>query len=772
MKLIIFEECVYRKKTEKSFYLYCMLRQISLIKYAPFYFLLGILKYFHIIKEMRYLEKRWSFLANLKNREKLIEGFAKKAKFFIPESDMTVLSHHPNSIIKPMLCCKCVASEYDETEKKFLNYVNYSEYACSCKSDFTAYGHISSPIMQSAFARVYVFGRKLFSSRVKYIRMRAVHFTSSVLFIAAVSSFWAVVGMYFSSRTYSARSELFKSYFSRFELVLLNILPVLITALLLWLLSNSVTFSIFTTGFLTLILSLVNYFKILFRNDPFLVEDFKYINEAGNMTSKFDVNITPNMIICFVLLFVFAVVGRLLFNAKIKLNYVRPTVFIVLSAVTAFGMKWYLSEDTYIRNQNNSCGIVKWSATQQFISRGFVYPFIHSLNTAFDTAPDNYNEKETEKILSQYKDEDIPEEKRVNILSFMLEAYTDLDRFGVLEFTDDVYSFLHELQKESYSGYLVTDIFAAGTITTERQFLTGMNYLPSFRSNTNSYVWYLRSQGYDTQGYHPSYSWFYNRRNINEHLGFSNYYFDDVILDNTEGHYRYETNYLMFPDVLNNYRKGIENGGNYFSFNITYQGHSPYSEDYCWFDREYIKNKGYTEGEYNILNNYLFNIDSANTELEKLINELRYDSEPVILIFFGDHMPWLGNNASIYKMLGINLDLSTEEGFYNYYMTPFVVWANEEAKRISGNDFVGDAGKIGAYMLMSRVFEMLGWKGDSFNQYITHVSKTVAVDHVTGATLTSDGTLSMEPNPEISELVSRYENVQYYQRHHFKYGTQ
>ena len=41
-------------------------------------------------------------------------------------------------------------------------------------------------------------------------------------------------------------------------------------------------------------------------------------------------------------------------------------------------------------------------------------------------------------------------------------------------------------------------------------------------------------------------------------------------------------------------------------------------------------------------------------------------------------------------MLGIDLDVSTLEGFYNYYATPYIMYANDAAKQITGNQFVGE----------------------------------------------------------------------------------
>jgi len=81
------------------------------------------------------------------------------------------------------------------------------------------------------------------------------------------------------------------------------------------------------------------------------------------------------------------------------------------------------------------------------------------------------------------------------VVGVMLEAFADFSQYEQIQFQQDVYALYHDLEAESYSGTLLTNIFAGGTIDTERAFLTG---IPSgdydYRSNASSYAWYLKSQ--------------------------------------------------------------------------------------------------------------------------------------------------------------------------------------------------------------------------------------------------------------------------------------
>ena len=52
--------------------------------------------------------------------------------------------------------------------------------------------------------------------------------------------------------------------------------------------------------------------------------------------------------------------------------------------------------------------------------------------------------------------------------------------------------------------------------------------------------------------------------------------------------------------------------------------------------------------------------------MEKLIKKVNDLDEPCVVVAFGDHKPWLGEENSVYEMLGIDLDVSDLEGFYDY----------------------------------------------------------------------------------------------------------
>jgi len=215
----------------------------------------------------------------------------------------------------------------------------------------------------------------------------------------------------------------------------------------------------------------------------------------------------------------------------------------------------------------------EWTPNRNYISKGFIYPLIYGIKATIEDMrgnyPDWYNEQDARAAFEAFSDADIPEGKKIGLICITLEAYSDLSRFGVLDFIEDVYGPFHDLQAQSVAGTLVCNVFAGATIDTERLFLTGYTHLTPYRTATNSYVHYLKSQGYYTEGLHAGDMWFYDRRPVNSNLGFDAYYF----IDDYEGANRDDA--FFFPAVLDLY-KARDAGKPYFSYNLSYQNHGAY----------------------------------------------------------------------------------------------------------------------------------------------------------------------------------------------------
>ena len=585
----------------------------------------------------------------------------------------------------------------------------------------------------------------------------------NIIILILMAFFTGIVSLFFAPAGYP--KAIFLSYFSKPLILLLNILPVVFLILVLFFIINRIWLSFITAYSMVMVLTWINYYKLVFRDDPLLAADLVLISESVEMAGKYNIKLNWQIILAIALGILFAGIARVYARGRIKSPAVRLCALgLVVAAGISVYNHIYMSNKVYDATANNDL-INRWSPTQTFISKGFLYPFIYSIKTSFPKPPEGYDPVEAKELLYSFAYTDIPEEKKVNIICVMLEAYNDFSKFKEIDFNIGVYDYLHQLREESYHGEVVTNVFAGNTINTERCFLTGYTTLYNFRKNTNSYVHYFREQGYVVEGSHPCYDWFYNRKNVNVYLGFERYYYFENYYSELAGG-KIAGDDILFSHIIKLYEQNKNTGRPYFSFNVTYQNHGPYSSERK-ASVDYIKNKGYPEEEYNILNNYFSGIYDTNQRLKEFIGYFRAQEDPVVVILFGDHNPWLGDNNSVYKMLGINLSFSNEEGFYNYYNTPYIIWANDRAKRVLNNAFEGEGPKISPNFLMNVFFKLAGYEGNEFMKLSNELMKLTDVVH-DKKYYKESGQFTAKLSEKAQKMLNDFLKVQYYWSRNFR----
>lgn len=221
--------------------------------------------------------------------------------------------------------------------------------------------------------------------------------------------------------------------------------------------------------------------------------------------------------------------------------------------------------------------------------------------------------------------------------------------------------------------------------------------------------------------------------------------------------------HYFINDIISQYEKNKKTGNPYFNFSVTYQNHGPYVSTKYDNKPYYIKKKNMSDDGYNTINEYFKGIYDTADAMYQLIEYFKKESEPTIVIMFGDHNPYLGENQLAYNELGINMDLSTVEGFRNYYSTPYIIYGNPSAKKLFNKTFVGKGNEISPIFLMNELFDYIGLKGNEYMQYMSNLKKQKTVM----------GTVYEKENgkyisAEEATSNKEYEIVSYYVANNFK----
>lgn len=548
-------------------------------------------------------------------------------------------------------------------------------------------------------------------------------------------------------------------------IVALNLIPPLLLLLVGWLATRRAWAGCLLAALPTLALGVSNLYKVALRGDPVTVSDLRLLRTAGGIVTRYQLTRNDSVIGAVVVVIALLALSRLLLPPAPMAVRSRLIGLLACCAVVPLLLPFYVGDVSYALTENNDF-VAEFADSELYASRGTWYSFLHTAPDLFSAIPSKAMRRSAERTLSRYEDADIPEEQKVQVVGVMLEAFCDLTDYPVLAANETVaalYEPLHELEQRCVSGRIITNIFAGGTVESEWNFLTGYSHHGEFTVPVDTYVRYFKAQGYDAVFQHPGYSWFYDRRVINENLGFDRSVFTEdgfgELVDPDLAPYRSDG--VLFDYLLRSLDERRSADAPLFSFSVTYQNHGPYSDSD--FDGAALKpaETGWTAETCGILSHYLYGVENTIEELRRFTDELDKRKAPVVAVFFGDHKPWLGNQKSVYNELKVNMDLSTEEGLRNFYATPYLIYANRAAKRVLGQDFTGKGDDFSPCLLMEELFDRCGWKGPAFMQLARDMRAVTPLLHVRGAFLVDGQFLAKYELPEdVLDYYLKYREVE------------
>lgn len=766
MNIFQYSRVKYIGNFNRDFFWFCMKKNIKLFKYLLinlFYKILSIcfnLELFEINK-FRYLKvvpKLDAVVEEFYNSHNKIHEYSNIKKYI-------VFDRIPKQLIKDKTATRIIGYELDSNFR-----VNIEKYnseigkITECTNLFVRNINDLINIKSENTENICIVNKNRIRLVENIEKLKRIKFYEKkiifALIVVLLSAFLTCVSFCFTMCPLDI--DMYKSYFE-IKLFLLNMIPILLLITMIYLISRKISISYLISSVLILALGVANQTKLWYRDDIVKFQDIYLLKEAFIMTQKYDIIIKKYTILVIIITVLITIILERYFKkSKIKL-WKQLLLLIVAFIITITSYNLIYKNNKIYDSVGNSNLVNIWIGTRNYQIRGLIYPFVYTIEDGFQKKPDNYKKSEVIAELNKYNYENIPDDKKVNIIAIMLEAYNDFSKFNKIKFDEDIYKDFHWIQSKSLHGNLVTDIFAGGTIMTERHFLTGFNNLFEFRKKTNSYIWYFKEQGYRTEAMHPIYGAFYNRKSVNPNLGFDEYYHYDNKYSNIK--YDFMNDEEFFKQIIEGYENSRNKNVPYFNFSVTYQNHGPYNSENYEGKEYYFKNKNMSEEGYNIINEYFNGIKKTNKALKELINYFESENEPTIILLFGDHNPYLGLNTLVYNELGINLDLSTTEGFKNYYQTPYIIYANSSAKKVFNNKFVGELDDISPMFLMNILFDNCGLKGNQYIQYTNDLRKNIGV--INNYYLYEDKEYIIPKLSKYSDDLAMFNNVNYYYSHNY-----
>ena len=241
--------------------------------------------------------------------------------------------------------------------------------------------------------------------------------------------------------------------------------------------------------------------------------------------------------------------------------------------------------------------------------------------------------------------------------------------------------------------------------------------------NLDSLFRVFGADGYRTSFYHPGDAWFYNRENVYRWLGAEHEVFAKDMKD-LEYKGRWVTDDYMAGLIEEEFETAVSEGRPLFNYTTTIQNHMSYTADK--YGEGYVFPPVSTTADISpetrsMLEVYTEGVRDADAMLGRLTAYFSDREEPVVLVFYGDHLPYLGDNQKGYAELGseVSIPENEREDILCSYKTPYVLWANDAAAdTLNWNEAVAaldlpEDGVLSASFLGSVLLDLTGRAGES-----------------------------------------------------------
>ena len=534
-------------------------------------------------------------------------------------------------------------------------------------------------------------------------------------------------------------------------ILVVNFIPVLLFIVLFYFCTNNVFYSAAITGGLFNLLSFINRLKTIARDDPFVPRDVQLLQEALNTVSDLGADLDLKLMALIILAAAVCIILGIIFKTNRLSKKIRLIGAVICVLIMLLANKMiYSSKDVYYHKLHVS--------NRSYISKvyselGFTYNFLYNLNTYPIEKPENFSKSEVESWIKEYTGTDAEEpDVKPHVIIVMNEAFSDIANDEKFAYTEEnsPLKYFNALTKDehSISGHIVVPGFGGGTANTEYDVLTGMqtNLLNSVATSAfrvvgrsiNTIPRFLMHNGYQSLYMHPGQRWFYNRSSVYKYFGISEQIFSEAF---TKADYKGNmvSDKVLTERFLEQFKERTSGADSkpLFTYITSIQNHMSYTVNkYGDLPIEEVPvKKAISQEAKDFFSVYMEGVKDADQMLEDLKEYFESIDEPVVLVFYGDHLPNLGDNYLSYKELGLNVgNDDTVENVINTYSTPYIIWANDAAAKAINFEEAKTKlqlpadGRISANYLGAALTELLGYEGqDAYYDFLNDMRREIPI---------------------------------------------
>ena len=575
---------------------------------------------------------------------------------------------------------------------------------------------------------------------------------------------------------------------SSFYTIVSHFLPfilIYIMVALLFIIINSITNNSKITKILLLIVSLIifviNDIKLNIMGIPIELSDVGYLNpdNMGMMATATTtigswIWLTVIKGIIFVALSVGIIfadkLGKFSVNSIVK----RIVTFLIGTILIAFiGISMTKKYPFFIEKIYNADKEIlsEYISVDEYTNEyGFFQGIILTSLVKKDLVSPDYSSKYVSKLLSSYDDVTVSGKwGKANVVFILSEAFSDLENISEITFNEPLMQEITNYKK--YNDKMVFDLlvpaYGGSSVNTEFEILTGASltfwspgfipynqyYSDSIGKNAPNIIKEFNNNGYTTMYLTPWGEDSYNSKRNYKLFGADKTIYGSKLKGSNKGQF-YSDKSLM-KDIYNQL-KNTKEGEYKFIMTASGQNHFPYTEDkYEKYDIS-VKNTEYSKKSTNMLKSYAQGVYDASKELNNLYKMIQDLDTPTIIVFFGDHLPYIIDDDGVEPYISAKY-FNTENKYVNdmrKHTTKAVILSNYD---IETDDIkYMNANYLGAYVL-----NKMDLKVSNYFKYIDDLRKKVPVYNRNAVYMNNNTTLRSDLDYNTKKALEDYKFVQY-----------
>lgn len=365
-----------------------------------------------------------------------------------------------------------------------------------------------------------------------------------------------------------------------------------------------------------------------------------------------------------------------------------------------------------------------WDQKENYRHNGFLMAFVFNIPMASVSAPAGYSHVAITDIQTDLLPASFFSGRQADVIMVMSESLWDPIRMSSIRYSADPMPVIRAAQ----SGNVFSPEFGGMTANVEFEALTGFSnaflpygsipYQQYIRRPVPSLATFFESKGYVTKAFHPFQSWFWNRNNVYQSLGFRQFHSEENMpaMD--------KRGIFASDDALTRYiiKEADNTDQPFFFFAVTLQGHGPYERN------RYVKNTievdapTLSDASTSALATYTQGVKESDQSLKMLMDWAKKRKRETIIVLFGDHLPPLNEvyTESGYMANVVATRKASVSTMKREHETPLVVWSSKRGVQ-------KDIGSVSPSQLPYYIVRMAGYRHPYYTGLLGRVAERFAV---------------------------------------------